>query len=583
MVIVSERKKIPPYLWMAGEATEVTRAALSFVFHEDNSITISWLDRDNAWFSQPYDVAVRPMSSASEWNACTQVKSSSCSFSPPPGAAFRKCGVYEASVWRSGSPGLKGRLWKRFVVWPKDDKDENELLCAGGAFVEPTTSSLHWNSFMTGYDIVHPLDHLDGGSFASLEGGGALSQMRPLSSRSKPSVLRLTVMARSPPPIPMAATRVHVPPAFECAPSPKDRSAWVRISFHSSDGHWINPTSLEVQSASSWRPVSQTVEVPSSATAVRLSVISSPLAPLWISSVSMRRQNTDSQLATSSSNVPLFKVRTLRSAREVQPYDVSICTHLPVNRLSFLLRMVRLWKGHVEAAVWITSPSDVAAVHRAQKSSRALKRWVRFHLVEREGSSPYHARMMGMYPSAALRNVALSNCRSRFALETDCDALPSTGLKVQLEHVAPHVYGRWSVLAIPTFAWHQADDPPETKSALVEAVDEGLASAEAGFSFGRWANNVKGTMFNSQWTPRAFLMDATQAPPWDERFVQGDAYEHAVRRKQLQSKLFDMTPLEDGFMIKPTKEDSKSKQPATSPIHTCDLYMSFLESLRVDQ
>jgi len=112
--------------------------------------------------------------------------------------------------------------------------------------------------------------------------------------------------------------------------------------------------------------------------------------------------------------------------------DVTICTHCSVDRLEYLIEMMKLWDGPLSVAVYARSKREKDSVYSLAFKNRsnliiciACKKRKKKNDIEE-------------YPINALRNVALSRARSDIVLNLDIDLIPSRRLYQRLTE--KHVY-----------------------------------------------------------------------------------------------------------------------------------------------
>ncbi|ELU18647.1 hypothetical protein CAPTEDRAFT_226416 [Capitella teleta] len=104
--------------------------------------------------------------------------------------------------------------------------------------------------------------------------------------------------------------------------------------------------------------------------------------------------------------------------------DVTLVTQFSVDRLDRFYEIAQLWPGTISASVYV-SRSHVLAFLQQWRSLPHLKlrRNILLHMVTQTGP---------IYPSNALRNIAVKNSVGRFLYLTDVDILPMKGLQSRL-------------------------------------------------------------------------------------------------------------------------------------------------------
>jgi hypothetical protein len=111
----------------------------------------------------------------------------------------------------------------------------------------------------------------------------------------------------------------------------------------------------------------------------------------------------------------------LSSGDETEIY-VSICTFASADRLVRLKDMVTRWTGPIEAAVYVSGPSDIESFVNFYAMEKDLLAGVNFHvLLENTGTT----REKELLPENALRNLAQHQAQTRFLIHLDPEYVTS--------------------------------------------------------------------------------------------------------------------------------------------------------------
>lgn len=116
------------------------------------------------------------------------------------------------------------------------------------------------------------------------------------------------------------------------------------------------------------------------------------------------------------------RTTTHTSSRE----DITLVTHISVNKLNVLLIQLKRWGGPASVAVYLTSPEDIHRLftfwkRHEHQDTLSNSTW---HVVLERGSSSANDRRP-WYPHNILRNVALETVESDYFVALDVDFMPS--------------------------------------------------------------------------------------------------------------------------------------------------------------
>jgi len=162
--------------------------------------------------------------------------------------------------------------------------------------------------------------------------------------------------------------------------------------------------------------------------------------------------------------------------------DVTLVTHLSMDRLPLLVQVVTAWEGPVSATVFVED-GQLYALHRAVETQGLLLAAggpVALHVVFGGGGGGAH------YPVNVARNVALAQVRTTHVLMVDVDLVPSAGLHRALqailrgsrEHGGRSIVGPRDALIVPAFETDSySARAPRDRAQLKEQYAHGLVRA----------------------------------------------------------------------------------------------------------
>ncbi len=165
--------------------------------------------------------------------------------------------------------------------------------------------------------------------------------------------------------------------------------------------------------------------------------------------------------------------------------DITLATHISVNKLDTLLIQIERWGGPASVAVYFTSPDEIHVFLSFLRKHLEGLRKVTFHVVLEHGLSPNYLKHW--YPHNILRNVALENIESDYFVALDVDFIPSPYAHDQLlqylqgnmqfredlrSHKRMFVLPAFELLPRDGEEYATKDMLPVTKGQVIKMVDE---------------------------------------------------------------------------------------------------------------
>ncbi|VDO97581.1 unnamed protein product [Soboliphyme baturini] len=201
--------------------------------------------------------------------------------------------------------------------------------------------------------------------------------------------------------------------------------------------------------------------------------------------------------------------------------DVSLVTHLTIERLPLLEKFLSRWRGPASVSLYV---SDTEAYRFIQflKRNRWLNRDdVAFHIVYREGA---------LYPVNKLRNVALDQVVTAYVFLTDVDFIPVENLyEMLIKAIRNEGNLNNRALIVPVFETFKYDlDYPKTKSELLKMLDNEevfifkqrvFPAGHKETDFHRWRNAKLPYKVNWRMNFEPYIVVRSDVVRYDTRFV----------------------------------------------------------------
>ncbi|EKX52174.1 hypothetical protein GUITHDRAFT_102076 [Guillardia theta CCMP2712] len=246
--------------------------------------------------------------------------------------------------------------------------------------------------------------------------------------------------------------------------------------------------------------------------------------------------------------------------------DISISTHLTVDRLDRLQSYFRRWAGPMVACIYIRNKLE---------EKELVDRFVK--ALDVEGRKNYHlilanARDATTYPANILRNLALETVKSTFVFLLDIDLIPDPGFykSLQSQINVLRVMSKNHVFTIPAFQGVGAAASTETqfpvdkddlmtllRAAKIKPILSGKDEFWPAFSclnYDAWYNATQSYLADYRWPCEPYLLGATSSMPFfDERFIHygNDKAQHVL---SLFYKQFKFAVLPFHFLVHWTHE-----------------------------
>ncbi|GMS92904.1 hypothetical protein PENTCL1PPCAC_15078, partial [Pristionchus entomophagus] len=231
--------------------------------------------------------------------------------------------------------------------------------------------------------------------------------------------------------------------------------------------------------------------------------------------------------------------------------DVTLITHLSVDRFDMFDDVLDAWEGPVSAAIYCTDAelSQIEQFMAASRMARGRKN-LAMHAVYKIGK---------YYPINYLRNVALTAATSEFVFLTDVDFIPSKGLYKTLRDAVKKKQGK-SVLVIPSFEMSSAEklEVPKTKDDLLNAWDGGKIQP---FGKDEWPKDYNDSAYKEwadsenpsevRWNPGyefASVLARNITPRFEERLV-GYGWNNVSMLSTLHTKGYSFEMVPSAFIL----------------------------------
>lgn len=245
-----------------------------------------------------------------------------------------------------------------------------------------------------------------------------------------------------------------------------------------------------------------------------------------------------------------------------EPFDVTICVQLSLDRLQTLDELALHWRGPISAAIYLSElESNLLMASIENSNNLASRRNIGYHLVFRDHGFNY--------PINRLRNIALANALTPYVFLSDIDFLPSYNLydylrqvigdMVQSERFARNPPLSNAALVVPAFENLQYKfEFPLSKNELLSQLNLGIVSmfreqiwplGHAPTDYNKW--RVATQVYQVNWQPEyepLVVIDRKEVPKFDERFV-GFGWNKVEHIMELAAKKYKFLVLPDAFTI----------------------------------
>eukprot|EP01080_Neovahlkampfia_damariscottae_P010004 gene10004-2323_t len=109
---------------------------------------------------------------------------------------------------------------------------------------------------------------------------------------------------------------------------------------------------------------------------------------------------------------------------KIEKNDLTITTHLTVDRLNFLIENVKSFKGPISASIFIKNNEELLQLMEIHSNNFELRKYVTFHLIllNKKFKVPF------IYPTNLMRNIARRNVKTFFFLAMDVSFIVAPNL-----------------------------------------------------------------------------------------------------------------------------------------------------------
>ncbi|GMS92880.1 hypothetical protein PENTCL1PPCAC_15055, partial [Pristionchus entomophagus] len=232
--------------------------------------------------------------------------------------------------------------------------------------------------------------------------------------------------------------------------------------------------------------------------------------------------------------------------------DVTLITHLSVDRFDMLDELLDSWKGPVSAAIYGTD-AEISQIEKYMTATRFARGRKNFSL---------HAvfKIGKYYPINYLRNVALNASNSEFVFVTDVGFIPSTGLYKTLRNVVKKKQTN-RVLVIPAFENSSSEEKfqiPRSKDDLLKEWDAGKIHPfgknswredhnDSAYEQWKESENPYDVEFNTGYE-LAVVMPRDVVPLFDERLI-GYGWHNVTLLTTLRANGFHFMMIPSAFIL----------------------------------
>jgi glycosyltransferase-like protein LARGE len=227
----------------------------------------------------------------------------------------------------------------------------------------------------------------------------------------------------------------------------------------------------------------------------------------------------------------LLKSPSERFDLEPKSEDITLVTHLSLDRLKALELILSNWAGPVAISFWL---KDMVLEHpKVEEVESKLKGLPRV-------SYCFFSSSKYTYPANILRNRALQLVETKMVFLLDADFVPDGGLYGYLRSNFVELYSGWTVYVVPAFQFAE-DNPsysgqtesfhfPKGKGELLGAVREGKmmpmfqgiddTPSIRATNINKWYGAEETYSINYEEDYEPYIVAPTEfIPPYDERFL----------------------------------------------------------------
>ena len=246
-----------------------------------------------------------------------------------------------------------------------------------------------------------------------------------------------------------------------------------------------------------------------------------------------------------------------------QNVNVTLVTHLTVDRLSVFEKQANHWKGDISVSIYLPQKEEKKLKKFISKSKVLKSRQnINYNLVYSSGQ---------LYPINFMRNVALDNAQTEFVFLVDVDFIPDIGL---FEHIKDDIKSlsmstSRRALVVPAFESKQKDFVfPASKDELLLMMQNNMIST---FHYQHWPKGQEATNYDKwaktsesytvEWEPsyEPFIIVRKDVPKFDRRFV-GYGWDKVSHIMEMAASGYEFIVLPNHFIIHLPHEQSTDSQ-----------------------
>lgn len=256
--------------------------------------------------------------------------------------------------------------------------------------------------------------------------------------------------------------------------------------------------------------------------------------------------------------------------------NVTLVTHLTVNRLPVFEKQANHWKGNISVSIYLPQKKEKVLKKFISKSKVLKSRQnIDYNLVYSSGQ---------LYPINFMRNVALDNAQTEFVFLVDVDFIPNIGLFEQIPDNIKLLKMSTSrrALVVPAFQSKQKDFVfPTSKYELLLMMQNNIISI---FHYENWPKGQEATNYDKwaktsepytvEWEPsyEPFIIVRRDVPKFDRRFV-GYGWDKVSHIMEMAASNYKFIVLPNHFIIHLPHEQSTDNQ----LFRNCEQFQSCFE------
>lgn len=269
--------------------------------------------------------------------------------------------------------------------------------------------------------------------------------------------------------------------------------------------------------------------------------------------------------------------RTLREDSEIQyitrlfhtgrlyqpetPFDTTIVSQLSINRLSIFTRLLNQWSGPISITMYGNDSQVWEVIKYTNQMELYRRRNVAIHFVLQEGM---------FYPVNYLRNIALSNVRTKYVFLDDVDFLPSFGLHSKLRTYCKHLLNtdKKRALVIPAFETSEHNlIYPANKTDLLKFINSTLVTTycpsckhqtHAPTKYKHWYTSSFPYEIDWAYHFEPYVVVKSDVTHYSRRFM-GYGWNKVSQITELKAQGYQFIVLPDHFIIHMPHKSSKDK------------------------